>query len=64
MPCKLPRDKSTHHEIEKNQLKYYITKLSQLLLDQVLEIDNFIVDCFAAGRVRLAICHIVLHKLL
>ena len=53
VPCKLPKDKVTRHEINlKPGSKYCVMKQWPLSREQVLAIDKFFADRLAAGHVR------------
>ena len=53
VPCELPKDKGIRHEIElKPGSKYCVMKQWPLPREQVLAIDKFFADRFAAGHVR------------
>ena len=53
VPCELPTDKGTRHEIElKPGSKYCVIKQWPLPLEQVLAIDKFFIDRLKAGHVR------------
>ena len=53
VPCELPKDNGTRHEIDlKPGSKYYIKKQWPLPREQVLAIDKFFADRLAAGHVR------------
>ena len=53
MPCKLPKDKGTRHEIGlKPGSNYCVMKQWPLLREQVLAIDKFFADRLAASHVR------------
>ena len=53
VPCELPKDKGTRHEIElKPGSKYCVMKQWPLPREQVLAIDKFFADRLAAGHVR------------
>uniref|UniRef100_A0AAV1TEE7 Reverse transcriptase n=1 Tax=Peronospora matthiolae TaxID=2874970 RepID=A0AAV1TEE7_9STRA len=53
VPCKLPKDKSSRHEIElKPDSKYCVMKHWPLPREQVTAIDKFFADRVAAGHVR------------
>ena len=53
VPCGLPKDKGTRHEINLNPgSKYFVMKQWLLPREQVLEIDKFFADRLAAGHVR------------
>uniref|UniRef100_A0AAV1TY07 Polyprotein n=1 Tax=Peronospora matthiolae TaxID=2874970 RepID=A0AAV1TY07_9STRA len=53
VPCELPKDKGTRHEIElKPGSKNRVMKQWPLTREQVTAIDNFFADRLAAGHVR------------
>ena len=53
VPCELPKDKDTRHEIElRPGSKYCVMKQWPLPREQVLVIDKFFADRLAAGHVR------------
>ena len=53
VPCELPKDKGTRHEIElKPGSKYCVMKQWPLPREQVLAIDKFFIDRLKAGHVR------------
>ena len=53
VPCELPKDKGTRHEIElKPGSKYCVMKQWPLPREQVLAIDKFLFDRLNAGHVR------------
>uniref|UniRef100_M4C0D3 Reverse transcriptase n=1 Tax=Hyaloperonospora arabidopsidis (strain Emoy2) TaxID=559515 RepID=M4C0D3_HYAAE len=53
VPCELPKDKGTRHEIElKPGSKYCVMKQWPLPREQVLAIYKLFADRFAAGHVR------------
>uniref|UniRef100_A0AAV1UP09 Reverse transcriptase domain-containing protein n=1 Tax=Peronospora matthiolae TaxID=2874970 RepID=A0AAV1UP09_9STRA len=53
VPCELPKDKSTRHEVGlKPGSKYCVMKRWPLPREQVLAVDKFFADRLAAGRVR------------
>ena len=52
VPCELPKDKGTRHEIELTGSKYCVMKQWPLPREQVLAIDKFFADRLAAGHVR------------
>ena len=53
VPCELPKDKGTRHEIElKPGSKYCVMKQWPLPREQVLAIDKFFADRVKAGHVR------------
>ena len=53
MPCELPKDKGTRHEIDlKPGSKYCVMKQWPLPREQVLAIDKFFADCLEAVHVR------------
>ena len=53
VPCELPKDKGTRHEIElKPGSKYCVMKQWPLPREQILSIDMFFADRLAGGHVR------------
>ena len=53
VPCELPKDKGTRHEIElRPGSKYCVMKQWPLPREQVVAIDKFFADRLAAGHVR------------
>ena len=53
MPCELPKDKGTRHEIDlKPGSKYCVMKQWALPREQVLAIDRFFADRLTADHVR------------
>ena len=61
VPCELPKDKGTRHEIDlKSGSKYCVIKRWPLPRERVLAIDKFIADRLAAGHVRGPPLHIAL----
>ena len=53
VPCELPKDKGTRHEIElKPGSKYCVMKQWPLPREQVLAIDKFVIDRVKAGHGR------------
>ena len=53
VPCELPKNKGTRHEIDlKPGSKYCVMKQWPLPREQVLAIDTFFADRLAAGHVR------------
>ena len=53
VPCELPKDKGTRHEIElKPGSKYCVMKQWPLPREQVIAIDKFFADRLAAGHMR------------
>ena len=53
VPCELPKDKGTRHEIDlKPGSKYCVMKQWPLPRERVLAIDKFFADPLAAGHVR------------
>ena len=53
VPCELPKDKGSRHEIDlKPDSKYCVMKQWPLPREQVLSIDKFFADRLVAGHVR------------